>query len=148
MREFEEGLVAFLTAKPEVREYLGDRISGSVARQGELEAYATYQMITAVDGYHMRGHDGTARLSYQLDIWSTDHDEARDAAETVAELLRGYRGWLGGCRVQKLKASIGGAGDEPDDDGSDTTWHYRRIDLEADVLTNKPDRPPGFTQKL
>lgn len=146
MIDFEEGLVSTILGSPLVDRYLEQRFFPGIAPQGTTGTYASYFLIGQQRGYFLRGRDGVPRLRYQIDVWSQDPDQARNAAAEIEELLDGHRGWLGGCFVKKLKAAVVGADDEPEDEASDVHWYRRRLEIEADIDQNRPARPISYQQ--
>lgn len=147
MMHFEYGLVDRLVNEPQVARFLGDRVAGVPQRQGTPAAYLVYRRITQDRSHYISGkRTGVVRLMYQIEVWDTDPDQCGLAADEVETCLDGYRGWMLGCFVKRLRASVQSADDEADEDSSDGYWYRRRIEVVADVDENRQSRPVGYQE--
>jgi hypothetical protein len=105
---------------------------GKRPQEGALPAL-TYTLVAGPTTHYAHGGPADHAVSYQLDSWATDPDDAADLAEEVQGLLDGYRGdWSGGYRVGSTFLSVVLDDYEPD------TGLYRRM-RQVEVHYSQPD---------
>jgi len=105
---------------------------GKRPEDGTLPAL-TYQLVAGPTTHYAHGGPADHIVSYQIDAWAEDPDDAADLAEEVQVLLDGYRGtWDGGYRIGSTFLSLVLDDHEPD------TGLYRRM-RQVEVHYSQPD---------
>lgn len=104
----EEGLVAFLGAASAFTDLVGAGADGRFFPAGAVPdkvrtPYATYRKISGPrDATH--GGSDLAHPRFQISLWHEDYLAAKQLARVVVDLLKNYRGAMGG--VPRVTASI------------------------------------------
>ena len=122
-------LFSYLSASLSV----GSRVypMGKRPEDGELPA-VTYKLVSGPTTHY--SHDGPSdyEVSYQVDAWALDPDDAADLAAEVQHLLDGFRGDWDAYRVGSVFLSIVLDDHEPD------TGLFRRM-RQATVHYSQPN---------
>lgn len=98
----EEDLVAYLSSKPTVVAFVGDRVWPLLLPPEPALPALVYQRISAVREESHAG-DGLVHPRIQIRCWANTYSEAKRLAEAVRLSLRGYKGQMGATRVEKAK---------------------------------------------
>lgn len=92
----------------------------------------TYKLVAGPTSHYVHGGPADHLVSYQLDAWSDDPDDAADLAEELQGLLDGFSGEWGLYRIGSVFLSLVLDDHEPD------TGLYRRM-RQADVHYSLPN---------
>lgn len=119
-------------------EFLSDSLSvgsrvypmGKRPQEGELPAL-TYMLVSGPTSHYSHGGAADHQVSYQLDCWADDADDAMDLDSEVRDLLDGYRGTWGSIRIGSCFLSV------VFDDYEPKTGLYRRM-RQVDVHYSEP----------
>ena len=127
-----------MSLEAELRSYLsgilsvGERIypMGVRPQEGELPA-VTYQLVSGPTSHYSHGGASDHEVSYQLDCWADDADDAMDLDAEVRTALDGFRGYWGSYRIGSAFLSV------VLDDYEPRTGLYRRL-RQVDVHYQEP----------
>jgi hypothetical protein len=86
---------------------VGERVypMGKRPQEGELPAL-TYQLVAGPTSHYSHGGVSDHVVSYQLDCWADDPDDAMDLADELRVILDGFRGSWGEYRIGSSFLSV------------------------------------------
>ncbi|WDI31594.1 DUF3168 domain-containing protein [Hyphococcus flavus] len=94
----EEALIALLLADAGVSALAGDRVSPTIARQGEAAPYVVATVISFTDQHHAAG-PGLNVFRWQVDSYAPTWLAAKQLSRAIHGLLDGYRGTTAGVEI-------------------------------------------------
>jgi len=127
MASIEESLVALVTATPTITTLLGTspvRFYPLRKPQGAALPVVAYQRISTVRYSSHGGYSSLATSRIQLTVWAASYGSGKAVSDALRRALLGYRGTVGGVRIDGLLP----AGERDDFEPTTQEW-LRMIDF-------------------
>lgn len=126
----EAAITALLLADARARRLVGDRIHWVRAPQKQTAGtYAVLQVVSSQPDYHMQGPSGLESRRLQIDAYAETFLGAVEASDALLAVIEGYRGTVGGIRLQA--GFIDSRRDLPTADAGEVKRLFRRS---ADII--------------
>lgn len=126
----ETAITALLLADARARRLVGDRINWLRAPQKQpVGTYAVLTIVSSQPDYHMQGPSGLESRRLQVDTYADTFLGAVDASDALLAVIEGYRGTVGGIRLQA--GFVDSRRDLPAADAGDVKKLFRRS---ADII--------------
>lgn len=101
----EESLYYQITNDSAVAAVLGDRLFPVVVPAGTDLPNATYQLITETDPATLDGTVGLLNATFQVSVWATTYDVAKNLANLVRTALKNVSGTIASMDVDRMAVS-------------------------------------------
>lgn len=102
MSSIDESLVTILKSSIPVTVLAGQRIYPMRALQTAAKPHVVYQRISSVREHSHDGPSGLARPRFQFRCVASSFSQARQLADAVRVALNGYKGLVGGVRIDGI----------------------------------------------
>lgn len=113
---------------------LAGRVQPAEVSPPTADPYLTHTRVGTSTWRHLTGTTGTHQARVQLDVWGRDWAQVQDVAAKVRGSkadpgLNGFRGDMGGVRVDSAWLADVAFETEDPEDGTEGAWHRARMDF-------------------